>query len=72
MEILGELRIERRALMRDYVGCAFNLRETKTALAILKAMDSLDDAANDLEINVSNRTWNMEKGLNYCRTHPAN
>jgi hypothetical protein len=72
VDVLGDLRVERRALMHDFVGCAFKLGETQTSLAVLKAMDALDDVAADIETNIRNRTWNMEKGLDYCKTHLAN
>ena len=70
--VLSKLRIERRALMHDFVGCAFKLSYTRMSTSVLSAMDSLDDAASDLEDSIHDRTWNMEKGLAYCKTHLAN
>lgn len=72
VDVLGALRTERRALMRDFAGCAFKLGQTQTAVSVLNAMDLLDDAANDLEANIRDRAWNMEKGLDYCKNHLAN
>jgi hypothetical protein len=71
VELLLPLRIERRSLLGDFAYCSLKLNQTKTAESIIDAMNSLDEAAGDVEDSIRGRAWNMEKGMEWCKQHPC-
>ena len=70
VDVLDTLRTERRALLIDFARCAFKPDQTTAAESIVEAMNSLDEAANDVEDSIRDRAWNLEKAVEYYKAQP--
>ncbi len=69
VDVLFSLRVERRALLGDFVHCSSKLSRTKTSVSIIDAMNSLDEAADDVEDSIRDRAWSLEQGAEWYKAH---
>lgn len=67
-EVLSGLRAARQALFRDFLACTLKGPDREAAL-VEDAMDSLDDAAEDVEKNIQGSVKKLEGVAAYCEKH---